>query len=128
MSAVAFRRILNVSRVQVTRNYCSTRAAFAPVLLDKDAKMSHLKTLRSNGWKTVDGRDAIQKVYQFENFVEAFGFMTKCAIQAEKANHHPEWFNVYNKVDVTLSTHDCGGLSQLDIDMAKTMDGLAGNK
>lgn len=70
----------------------------------------------------VENRDAIKKTYQFGNFIEAFSFMTKVALYAEKIDHHPEWFNVYNKVDVTLSTHDCGGLSSFDISMAKTMD------
>jgi 4a-hydroxytetrahydrobiopterin dehydratase len=98
----------------------------APVLLDKQVKATQLALLGSKGWQLVDGRDAITKTFLFTNFVDAFGFMTKCAIQAEKVDHHPEWFNVYNKVEVTLSTHDCGGLSQLDINMAMTMDDLSG--
>lgn len=89
-------------------------------------KTKHLNELSKAGWKTVDNRDAIMKTYTFANFVDAFAFMVKCAIEAEKVNHHPEWFNVYNRVEVTLSTHDCGGLSQLDINMAKTMDKLNG--
>lgn len=104
--------------------YSSSHISLASILLDKEAKSAQLKELNKSGWNLVDQRDAIHKTYTFSNFVEAFGFMTKCAIQAEKANHHPEWFNVYNRVEVTLSTHDCGGLSQLDIDMAKMMDSL----
>lgn len=77
------------------------------------------------GWTLVDGRDAVQKTFVFKNFVEAFGFMTKVAIHAEKLNHHPEWSNVYKTVEVTLTTHDTGGLSQLDAKLAKTMDRLA---
>ena len=73
-----------------------------------------------------DGRDAIRKTYTFANFVEAFGFMTRVALHAEKLDHHPEWFNVYRTVEVTLSTHDAGGLTELDVKLATRMDGLAG--
>jgi 4a-hydroxytetrahydrobiopterin dehydratase len=75
------------------------------------------------GWAEVEGRDAIEKSYRFKNFVEAFGFMTKVALMAEKADHHPEWSNVYNKIDIVLTTHDAGGLSRSDIDLAKAIDG-----
>jgi len=78
-----------------------------------------------SGWKLVEGRDAIQKSFIFKNFNEAFGFMTRVALVAEKMDHHPEWFNVYNKVEVTLSTHDVGGLSERDITLAKQMDSIA---
>lgn len=119
--------MLTRSISQTIRRYSSSPAVLrpAPVLLEKDIKEKHLADLATSGWKPVEGRDAIQKVYMFEDFAHAFGFMAKCAIRADKCDHHPEWFNVYNKVDVTLSTHDCGGLSQLDIDMAKTMDRFA---
>ena len=76
-------------------------------------------------WNEVDGRDAIQRAFIFNNFVEAFGFMTQAAIHAEKLNHHPEWSNVYKTVEVTLTTHDCDGLSDLDVKLAKIMDNLA---
>lgn len=79
-----------------------------------------------NGWEMVTGRDAIAKTYSFANFVEAFGFMTRAAIWAEKLNHHPEWSNVYRTVQVTLTTHDAGGLSELDVKLALKMDELAG--
>ncbi len=85
-----------------------------------------LAPLLANGWAMVEGRDAIKKTYVFKNFVEAFGWMTRAAIQAEKMNHHPEWFNVYKTVEVTLSTHDVGGLSDLDAQLAQKMDALAG--
>ena len=75
-----------------------------------------------NGWKRVDGRDAIQKEFKFRNFNRAFGFMTEVALMAEKMDHHPEWFNVYNRVDVTLTTHDANGLSHKDIKLAKFMN------
>ena len=76
-------------------------------------------------WETVDGRDAISKSYKFKDFNAAFGFMTRSALVAEQMNHHPEWFNVWNKVDVTLSTHDAGGLTELDLKLAEAMDRIA---
>lgn len=85
-----------------------------------------LAPLLAAGWAMAEGRDAIVKDFKFKNFVEAFGWMTRAAIWAEKWNHHPEWFNVYNKVSVTLSTHDVDGLSGLDVKLAKKMDALAG--
>ncbi len=78
------------------------------------------------GWADVEGRDAICKTFQFGDFNEAFGFMSRVALMAEKADHHPEWFNVYNRVEITLSTHDAGGLSQRDVDLAHVIDRLAG--
>ena len=79
-----------------------------------------------DGWVETDGRDAIAKSFTFRNFNEAFGFMTRAALVAEKMNHHPEWFNVYRTVDVTLSTHDAGGVTDLDIVLASAMDRIAG--
>ena len=75
-----------------------------------------------DGWQQVDGREAIRKSYQFANFIEAFGFMSRCALIAEKMDHHPEWSNVYKTVDVTLTTHSAGGITQLDIKLAQQMD------
>ena len=75
-----------------------------------------------SGWAEVDGRDAITKTFEFSNFNEAFGWMSRVAMQAEKLNHHPEWSNVYKKVEVTLATHDAGGLTNLDVKLAKFMD------
>ena len=86
------------------------------------ARARALKTLKE--WQLVDGRDAIHKQYRFKNFVEAFGFMSQAALVAERMDHHPEWFNVYNRVDVTLTTHDAEGLSQRDIDLARAMDSI----
>ena len=80
--------------------------------------------LESQGWRAVSGRDAITKTFQFANFGEAWAMMSRVALYAEKRDHHPEWFNVYNRVEVTLSTHDAGGLSQLDVDMAQFIDDL----
>jgi 4a-hydroxytetrahydrobiopterin dehydratase len=79
-----------------------------------------------SGWSLVEGRDAIEKSFKFKTFNEAWGFMSRVALAAEKLNHHPEWFNVYNRVDIVLSTHDCGGLSELDIKLAKRIDDAAG--
>lgn len=76
------------------------------------------------GWSDVEGRDAIGKTFTFKDFDEAFGWMTRVASIAEDMNHHPEWFNVWNRVDVTLSTHDAGGLTGRDIALAKKMDEL----
>ena len=77
-------------------------------------------------WKMVDGRDAIARMFKFKDFNAAFGFMTRAALVAEQMNHHPEWFNVWNRVDVTLSTHDAGGLTELDLKLAEAMDRIAG--
>ena len=81
---------------------------------------------RLAGWSEVAGRDAISKTFVFKDFSEAFGFMTRAALVAEKMDHHPEWLNVYKKVEVTLSTHDAGGVTELDIKLAEAMDKLAG--
>ena len=78
-----------------------------------------------SGWDLVDGRDAIRKSFNFKSFNEAWGFMSRVALAAEKLNHHPEWFNVSNRVEIVLSTHDCGGLSALDIKLAKRIDAYA---
>ncbi|XP_075888005.1 pterin-4-alpha-carbinolamine dehydratase 2 [Nelusetta ayraudi] len=86
-----------------------------------------LMQLRATGWMEVEDRDAIFKELHFKTFNQAFGFMSRVALQAEKMNHHPEWFNVYNKVQVTLTTHDCGGLSKRDVKMAKFIDKVAGS-
>ena len=87
---------------------------------------TELDPLLTSGWSMVDGRDAIAKEFVFDNFIDAFGWMSRVALVAEKMGHHPEWFNVYKTVKVTLSTHDLGGLSDLDIRLAQRMDALAG--
>lgn len=84
-----------------------------------------LPALEAAGWSLVEERDAIAKTFRFRNFVEAFGWMTRVALWAEKLNHHPEWSNVYKTVEVTLTTHDAGGLSALDVTLAGKMDALA---
>jgi len=77
------------------------------------------------GWIEVEGRDAICRKFTFKDFNEAFGFMARAALIAEKLDHHPEWFNVYNKVEVTLATHDVGGVTERDLKLAQEMDRLA---
>ena len=93
--------------------------------LDSAARKSALAKL--NGWSDVSGRDAITKKFIFKNFNEAFGFMSRVALVAEKMDHPPEWSNVYKTVDVTLSTHDAGGLTELDVKLAEAMDKIAGS-
>ena len=80
------------------------------------------KLKRLSGWKMVKGRNAITKTFKFKDFIQAFGWMTAMAIYAEKKDHHPEWFNVYSTVVVTLSTHDSGGVTKLDLEMAQEMN------
>ncbi len=80
---------------------------------------------RLDGWRAVDGRDAITKSYKFGDFKRAFGFMTQAALKAEQMDHHPEWFNVYNKVDVVLATHDANGVTEKDVELAGFMDAAA---
>src|SRR5215510_8346678 len=91
--------------------------------LTGDARKSALARLK--GWSEVSGRDAIAKKFVFKDFNQAFGFMARAALIAEKMDHHPEWFNVYKTVEVTLSTHDAGGLTELDVKLAEAMDKVA---
>ena len=91
--------------------------------LDSATRAAALKELSQ--WRDVPGRDAIARTFVFKDFNAAFGFMSRAALMAEKMDHHPEWFNVYNRVEVTLSTHDCGGLSVRDIALARFMDQAA---
>jgi len=79
-----------------------------------------------SGWAEVSGRDAIAKTFVFKDFNEAFGFMSRAALVAEKHDHHPEWRNVYKTVEVVLSTHDAGGVTANDIELAKAMNAIAG--
>jgi 4a-hydroxytetrahydrobiopterin dehydratase len=92
--------------------------------LTGDARKAALAKLA--GWSEVKDRDAITRTFVFRDFNEAFGFMTRAALIAEKLDHHPEWFNVYKTVTVTLSTHDAGGLTERDIKLAEAMNRLAG--
>ncbi|XP_018600015.1 pterin-4-alpha-carbinolamine dehydratase 2-like isoform X1 [Scleropages formosus] len=121
-----------------TALHCPVSKFFSAQLLRNSSKMaldSHWLTsaereqlvmeLKATGWIEVEGRDALYKELGFKTFNQAFGFMSRVALEAEKLNHHPEWFNVYNKVQITLTTHDCGGLSKKDIKLAKFIDKVA---
>jgi len=81
-----------------------------------------------SGWSAADGRDAIVKTFRFKDFSEAFGWMSRVAVAAEKLDHHPEWFNVYSRVEVLLATHDAGGVTELDVTLARLMDEAAGGR
>ena len=91
--------------------------------LAPEARAAALETLP--GWSLVEGREAITKSYKFKSFSEAFGFMARVALEAEKLDHHPEWFNVYNRVEVVLATHSAQGLTELDVKLAQKMDLIA---
>lgn len=94
-------------------------------LLTVEDRQSLLPDLDATGWKAAPDQDAIRKIWKFRSFSEAWGFMTRVALAAERANHHPEWSNRYNIVDVTLTTHDVKGLTSLDIELAKKLDRFA---
>lgn len=91
-----------------------------PAKIGAEAALSQLQ-----GWTAVSGKDAIGKTFRFADFNAAFGFMARVALMADKLDHHPEWFNVYNRVEVVLTTHDADGVSELDVTMARFMDGIA---
>lgn len=93
-----------------------------PKRLGREARDEALATL--SGWSLVQGREAIAKRFVFRDFSEAFGWMTRVALLAEAMNHHPEWRNVYRTVEVTLTTHDAEGLSELDVKLARAIDAL----
>jgi 4a-hydroxytetrahydrobiopterin dehydratase len=91
--------------------------------LSAEARKSALKSL--SGWKEVAGREAIARTFTFKDFNEAFGFMARAALVAEKRDHHPEWKNIYKTVDVVLATHDAGGVTGRDVELATAMDEIA---
>jgi 4a-hydroxytetrahydrobiopterin dehydratase len=91
-----------------------------PAKIGAAAALSQLE-----GWISVAEKDAIAKTFKFADFNAAFGFMTRVALKADKIDHHPEWFNVYNRVEVVLTTHDADGVSELDVEMARFMDSVA---
>ncbi|KAL3803683.1 hypothetical protein HJC23_003737 [Cyclotella cryptica] len=105
---------------------CLSSLATPTIAPNISQRSTSLQTLLSNnpqiGWKLTRDRDAITKTFHFVDFNQAWEFMSKVAILAEEMNHHPEWFNVYNRVEVTLTTHDCDGLSNNDVEMATKMD------
>ena len=107
--------------------YSSARS-FATKSVEKlagEEREKHLSRIGSTGWKVQNDRDAIEKTFEFLDFSQAWSFMSRAGLLAEKMDHHPEWFNVYNRVEVTLATHDCGGISTNHIEMAEAMDEYA---
>ncbi len=90
--------------------------------IENSILLNTIKTL--NEWEFLDNPGVLKKSFFFKNFNEAFGVMTQIALKAEEMNHHPEWFNVYNRLDITLTTHDCGGVSEKDIELAKFIDAI----
>ena len=94
-------------------------------LINQERKSALLRPLGENGWYGIAERDAIRKVFIFRNFADAWAWMSGIALSAEKMNHHPEWMNVYRTVDVTLTTHHAGGLTELDLQLAERMDTFA---
>ncbi|AWP00035.1 putative pterin-4-alpha-carbinolamine dehydratase 2 [Scophthalmus maximus] len=117
-------RLSSLPRPPLSRNNSSNMSSDSHWLSPADRE-EQVMELRATGWMEVEERDAIFKDLHFKTFNQAFGFMSRVALQAEKMNHHPEWFNVYNKVQITLTTHDCGGLSKRDIKMAKFIDKIS---
>jgi len=116
------KNIINNQIVQLsTSNICNKKMVSK---LTDEERSTQLAPLLSKGWTMVEGRDAIYKEFLFKDFNQAFGFMTRVALKADKVDHHPEWFNVYNKVQITLATHDCGGLSVRDVNMATFIESL----
>ncbi|KAL4101590.1 hypothetical protein PRIC1_005342 [Phytophthora ramorum] len=115
-------RKLSASPLVLVARVLSTRAT--PTLLTETERAVAFQQI-TGAWQRVPERDAIRRSFEFRDFNEAWGFMGRSALLAEQMGHHPEWFNVYNRVDVTLSTHDCGGLSKNDIDMAIAMNSYA---
>lgn len=96
-----------------------------PARLQGEMREAALAELAAAGWALVEGREAVSKVFRFKDFNAAFGWMSRVAMEAEKLDHHPEWRNVWNRVEVVLTTHDAKGLTRLDIDLAAAMDRFA---
>ncbi len=94
-------------------------------LLTQAERTAALPALGETGWRAIADRDAIRKIWKFKSFSEAWAFMSRVALASEKLNHHPEWLNIYNLVDVTLTTHDAHGLTELDLKLARRLDSFA---
>lgn len=105
-----------------TRSAAKMSAASVHVFKDESEKVAALKNLED--WNRLTERDAIKRTYNFKNFVQAFSFMAAVALEAEKLDHHPEWFNVYNRVEITLNSHFCNSVSRLDIKLAQIIDSI----
>ncbi|XP_060067608.1 pterin-4-alpha-carbinolamine dehydratase-like [Ylistrum balloti] len=126
ISTVFGRQILYRSTALTSRYFAKMASEAKRAKLSDAERQDLLSPLKAAGWNEVEGRDAIYKEFLFKDFNEAFGFMTRVALLADKMDHHPEWFNVYNKVQVTLSTHDVGGLSTRDVKLASFMETAVG--
>eukprot|EP00944_MAST-04C_sp_MAST-4C-sp1_P001624 g1624.t1 len=113
-----------IARGNQSKNFIFVRRTLATKLVGADRE-NYVSEIAATGWKVQSDRDAVEKTFEFLNFSQAWSFMSRSALLAEKMDHHPEWFNVYNRVEVTLSTHDCGGISSNDIEMAQAMDRFA---
>jgi len=96
----------------------------AATKLSEAERQETLSPLLNQGWSMVDKRDAIYKEFMFKDFNQSWGFMSRIALKADKMDHHPEWFNVYNKVQITLATHDCSGLSKKDLTLANFIESI----
>ena len=123
MAGIDPEKVVSVRTHCECRAFAANEAQIMAQKLSGEARKTALARL--NGWSEVSGRDAITKKFVFKDFNQAFGFMARAALIAEKMDHHPEWFNVYKTVDVTLSTHDAGGLTELDVKLAEAMDRVA---
>eukprot|EP00088_Acartia_fossae_P012127 TRINITY_DN1621_c0_g1_i5.p1 TRINITY_DN1621_c0_g1~~TRINITY_DN1621_c0_g1_i5.p1 ORF type:complete len:142 (-),score=13.75 TRINITY_DN1621_c0_g1_i5:92-517(-) len=113
-----------ILRSVATSGPCAAKK-MAVVKLNAGERSELLTPLFDKGWTMVDNRDAIYKEFLFKDFSESWGFMSRISLKAEQMNHHPEWFNVYNKVQITLATHDCGGLSTKDVKLATFIESVA---
>merc|ERR1712117_99612 len=116
-SASAIFNIRQFSTSQITFRKMVTK-------LTQTERTEQLDPILGKGWTMVKDRDAVYKEFIFKDFNQAFGFMTRVALKADKVDHHPEWFNVYNKVQITLATHDCGGLSVRDVNLANFIENI----
>ncbi|XP_024935466.1 pterin-4-alpha-carbinolamine dehydratase [Cephus cinctus] len=131
--AAMLHRILSSGRIRPVSLVKSVERSTASVAsrkikmgkLTAEERENDLKPILNNGWTVQPTRDAIYKEFIFGNFNQAFGFMSRVALQAEKMDHHPEWFNVYNKVQITLSSHDVNGLSKRDVKLANFIETAA---
>jgi 4a-hydroxytetrahydrobiopterin dehydratase len=128
----------SLNRHGVTKSYMTSLSPTHCLIQDRhfsgrveklagEKREKYLSRIGAKGWKVQNDRDAIEKTYEFLDFSQAWSFMARVGLLAEKMDHHPEWFNVYNRVEVTLATHDCGGISKNDIEMAEAMDKYANN-
>lgn len=122
MSTFALKSFRSFKFLSSKRSVSTIRVNTVPAKLSECVRVVELSKLSQQGWELENNRDAIKKTFLFQDFTQAFTFMTKIAFKAESMQHHPEWFNVYNRLNVVLSTHDCDGLSALDVTMANYMD------